>query len=170
LSDPVEESFLKIDQDLADRTERRLEHGRRVAADLDKTLISLSAGALVFSMTFANSLAPAKHVLWILFSAWIAFAATMLSVIFAQRRVQAAIVKTIVNLQRASEAIEKNKALHSFLKTPVKPLKSTVTPVPSVDFLNNLAMGAFLLGISLLGIFVGLNLWFGSLPPPGAVR
>src|SRR5205807_124145 len=151
--DPVEESFLKIDQDLADRTERRLEHAGRVATDLDKTLISLSAGALVFSMTFANSLAPAKRVLWILFSAWIAFGTTILTVVFAQRRVQAAIVKAILNLQRASEAIEKNKALYSFLKAPIKPLKATVTPVPSVDFLNNLAMGAFLIGILLLGIF-----------------
>lgn len=94
----------------------------------------------------------------------------MLSVIFAQHRVQKAIVKTILNLQRASEAIEKNKAFHTFLKTPVKPLKSTVMPVSAVDLLNNLAIVAFLLGIVLLGIFVGVNLWFGPLPPPGAVR
>jgi hypothetical protein len=161
---------LKIDQDLIERTERHLEHGGRVAADLDKTLISLSAGALVFSMTFANSLAPAKHVLWVLFSAWLAFATTMLSVILGLRRVQAAIVKTIFNLQRAGEAIEQNKPLHSFMKVPMKPLKTKVTPVPSVDWLNSLAIAAFVVGIVLLGIFVGLNLWLGPLSPPQLVR
>lgn len=170
MSDPVEESFLKIDKDLIEHTERRLEHGGRVAADLDKTLISLSAGALVFSMTFANSLAPAKHVLWVLFLAWVAFATTMFSVIMGLRRVQAAIVKTIINLQRAGEAIEQNKPFHSFLKIPIKPLKTTVTRVPSVDWLNKMAITAFLIGIVLLGIFVGWNLWFGPLPPPAAVR
>jgi hypothetical protein len=137
MSDLVEESFSKLDKELVERIERHLEHGGRVAADLDKTLISLSAGALVFSMTFANSLAPAKHVLWLLFLAWLAFATTMLSVILGLRRVQAAIVKTIFNLKRAGEAIEQNKPLHSFLKIPVKPLKITVTPVPAFDWLNN---------------------------------
>lgn len=94
----------------------------------------------------------------------------MLSVILGLRRVQAAIVKAIFNLKRAGEAIEQNKPLHSFLKIPLKPLKITVTPVPSVDWLNNLAIVSFLIGIMLLGLFVGLNLWFGPLPPAPAVR
>ena len=170
MSDPVEESFSQIDKDLIERIERKLEHGGRVAGDLDKTLISLSAGALIFSMAFANSLAPAKHVLWVLFLAWVAFATTIVSVIVGLRRVQAAIVKTIINLQRASEAIEQNKPLHSFMKVPMKPLKTKVTPVPAVDRLNNLAIAAFLIGIMLLGAFVGLNLWLGPLPPPQSVR
>ncbi len=38
-------------------------NGGDIAASLDKTLVSLSAGALVFSMTFVGTLAPER--LWL---------------------------------------------------------------------------------------------------------
>ncbi len=160
MDDPVAESFSQVDKDLIERIEQNLERGGRVAADLDKTLISLSAGALVFSMTFVSSLAPAKLALWVLFLSWAAFGTSMLSVIFAIRNVQNALVKGMGNLKLAAEAIEQNKPIHSFFKVPMQKLTTKVTNNLLVERLNILAISAFVLGVLLLGVFVGYNLWY----------
>jgi hypothetical protein len=38
-----------------------VDRGERVSTELDKTLISLSAGALIFTMTFVGTFAPGKR-------------------------------------------------------------------------------------------------------------
>jgi hypothetical protein len=45
---------------LVERMLDTIRYGAEVAGTLDKTLVSLSGGALVFSMTFVDRLAPAK--------------------------------------------------------------------------------------------------------------
>src|SRR6266550_5362007 len=55
------------------------------ATALDKTLLSLSGGALVFSMTFVDRLAPLRLCLPLLFLAWALFGASMVSIVFGMR-------------------------------------------------------------------------------------
>jgi hypothetical protein len=53
-------SFIAARAKLSESIERNVERAGGIAAQLDKTLISLSAGALVFSMTFVGAFAPRK--------------------------------------------------------------------------------------------------------------
>jgi len=52
--------FVEQKEKLNARIEAKQEVGANVASQLDKTIISLSGGALVFSMTFVDKLAPAN--------------------------------------------------------------------------------------------------------------
>src|ERR1700686_5372546 len=56
----------------------------RVAA-VNRVLISLSGGALIFSMTFVDRLAPEKQKLPFLFVAWLGFGASIICVVLAMR-------------------------------------------------------------------------------------
>ena len=73
------DSFAEARTKLSESIEQNVERSGRVATQLDKTLISLSAGALVFSMTFVGTFAPGKLLLPLLFFAWAAFAACLVS-------------------------------------------------------------------------------------------
>jgi hypothetical protein len=58
-----DDTLRRIDEarrDLAGMINDTVQKGAEVSAALDKTLVSLSGGALVLSMTFIDKLAPGK--------------------------------------------------------------------------------------------------------------
>jgi hypothetical protein len=61
----IVEHFIKQRETLGAQIDSKIETGAKVAAQLDRTLISLSGGALIFSMTFVDKIAPAKLALWL---------------------------------------------------------------------------------------------------------
>jgi len=63
-----EDALGKARQVLSDAIERNIDRGNQSAAQLDRTLITLSSGALVFSMTVGSKLGGAKCILAFCFS------------------------------------------------------------------------------------------------------
>jgi len=153
-----DEIFNDAQKRLVEQLENRIQQGGRVAAELDKTLISLSAGALVFSMTFVNTLAPQKFWLPVLFAAWTAFALSIVFVILAMRSEQRMVNGVIRRIGDECSTLEKTAAfIRSFHISPHVET-STITN-PNIGRLDFAALLRFLLGVASLGCFVGYNLW-----------
>jgi hypothetical protein len=152
------DSLAKAGTALGEGIQRNMERAGRVAAQLDKTLISLSAGALIFSMTFVGTFAPAKLLLPLLFLAWGAFASCLTFVIFAMRAEQNHIRKKTHSFDTLLKQLDEDEPLLSATKLSVK-LTYTVSSALAVRVLNKCAIGAFMIGVILLGSFVGYNLW-----------
>jgi hypothetical protein len=131
------------------------ERGSRVGAAIDKTLISLPGGALIFSMTFVERLAPQKLLLPLLFCSWTFFALAIVCVIVAMRVEQKAVYMETKNYSDMLAKLD---------QTP-GPFRQLLQPTIAVNLnrkvrrWNFFAVGAFLIGILLLGGFVGFNLW-----------
>jgi hypothetical protein len=145
-------------RELFEAISKNIQRGSDVAAGLDKTLISLSGGALVFSMTFVNTLAPSKLALPALFGAWVAFSTSIVAVLYSMRSLQSGLLKTfdeIMNRINALEEAEREGA--SQISIPTKSIRYA-----NVEFLNRAGIGAFIVGILLLGFFVAYNIWFGQ--------
>src|SRR5204862_8132969 len=102
ISRPVDEGRLYLVERMLDT----VRDGGEVAGTLDKTLVSLSGGALVFSMTFVDRLAPAKLWLPVLFTSWVAFAASMLCVLMSLRALQKAITGKADQLNKLRQEFE----------------------------------------------------------------
>jgi hypothetical protein len=128
---------------------------REVGFSLEKVLISLSAGSLLFSMTFISALAPAKHWLIVLFLAWICFAGSIVLVIIGMRITQLTEVKIAVKMSELLEELEKRKSPEVQVRPNIK-----ASPNRLGILLGNYAVGVFLAGIVCLGTFVGVNLWW----------
>jgi hypothetical protein len=78
----------QIRKELIERFEFLLQKGFEQAFQLDKSLLTLSAGALLLSITFVGTLSETKHGLGFLFGAWACFVVSILAVIFAMHRAQ----------------------------------------------------------------------------------
>ena len=146
----------RIDEGRLYLVERMLDtvrYGAEVAGTLDKTLVSLSGGALVFSMTFVDRLAPAKLWLPVLFTSWVAFAASMLCVTMSLRALQKVITDKADQLNKLRQEFE-----GALKKGLVARVSTELTHHAPVSGLNRVAIYSFFVGIILLGIFVAHNL------------
>jgi hypothetical protein len=85
------------------------EASRAIGAAQDKTMLSLSGGALVFSMTLVGSFAPARLLLPILVLSWIAFAISMVAVVFGIRAEQLAIHQDLQETAQVLLQIDQGK-------------------------------------------------------------
>jgi hypothetical protein len=131
------------------------EAGINRGEQLDKAIISLSGGGLVFSMTFVSALAPNKHLLWSLFAAWGSFTISIISVVLAIRRSQFLDGQRLIS---AAKMINELNEAEQF-GAPPPHLNANARRDMCATYLNRAAVGCFLLGVILLGIFVGYNLW-----------
>ena len=156
--DKSADSLAEARTKLGESIQRNLERAGQVGAQLDKTLTSLSAGALVFSMTLVGTFAPAKLLLPLLFFAWGAFASCLTFVIFAMRAEQNAIRKHTQNFDMLLKQLDKSEPIVSAAKLNVK-LSYTVSVATRVRTLNVCAIATFMIGVILLGVFVGYNVW-----------
>jgi hypothetical protein len=154
---PEDDSFDRCRYYFLDRIAALIERGSRVASAIDKTLISLSGGALIFSMTFVERLAPQKLLLPLLFCSWAFFALAIICVILAMREEQSALhaeakqyTDSLAKLDQTPGAIRQALQLQPSI---------TVGRNPKVWRWNLFPVGAFLVGVLLLGAFVGFNLW-----------
>ncbi len=126
---------------------------------LDKTLVSLSGGGLVFSMTFVSALAPSKHLLSVLFAAWAAFTISIISVVLAIRRSQTLEGERLVaatNLLKEINEVERSGMVNIL---PTAQFHISAARDMQIIVLNRSAILCFLVGVTLLAIFVGYNLW-----------
>src|ERR1700692_3918310 len=105
------ELIAQAEKRLDESLERNLDRGSRAAALLDRTLISLSAGALVLSMTFVRAVAPGKFLLGVLFASWICFIGAMIAVIFAMRSQQKALESSVKNTSEGLELLRQDKSV-----------------------------------------------------------
>ena len=152
-----EEAFEKTRESLVTEFYRAFELAENRSAFVDKTLLSLSSGALVFSMTFVEKIAPSKQYLPLLFAAWAGFTLSMIAVLLTMKRSQASaerrMHRTVQEIQKLDE--RKEALLREYRNAKVD---AFTTNVQGVAIGNLIATGGFIIGIVLLGIFVGLNI------------
>ncbi len=150
-----EDSFEATRREFTQRFFEAYNENNQLGYWLDKSLLSLSGGSLVFSMTFISALAPGRHWLVILFLAWVCFATSIACVIVAMRKAQTATTDRAVEISDRLDELEKRKM-------PDVTITSTFTMTRNVTRirLNNYALAAFFVGVVCLGIFVGINLWW----------
>jgi Na+/H+-translocating membrane pyrophosphatase len=157
--DPFEKGVIA----LRDAIERNIDRASHTAAQLDRTLISLSAGALLLSITFVPSLAPKKLWLLLLFLAWLSFVAAMIFVILAMRSEQNAAEKAIQKASTSLKQLEENptRARNIIAQLQIqKPIvQKQITKNTLVARLNLCALMAFIIGVLCLATFAGYNLW-----------
>ena len=139
-------------REIADRIFGLIQYGAEISAALDKIIIGLSGGALVFSMTFVDRLAPAKLWLPVLFLSWILFATSIIGVTFAIRKLQRSLVAECDELDKLARKAEEDIAKGQLITLGMG-AKGT-----GIDFWNTLSIWSFVLGIVLLGTFVARNL------------
>lgn len=151
----VDARRIALDQHTATRAA-----ARTIGASQDRTVISLSGGALVFSMTLVGTFAPAKLLLPVLIVSWSAFVLSIIAVVFAMRREQLAIHDSLKQIAALLTDIDKAEATAIASKGEFR-VRLDVSKDSSVEMLNNLALAGFLIGVILLGFFVGYNLWLG---------
>lgn len=153
-----EKSVADARQQAVEELTRAMQSASAAGANLDKVLLSLSGGALVLSMTFVEQFAPSKLLLPVLFLSWLAFGASLVSVVFAMRADQNAANRMTMDISKILADIENKSAAVIAAKYSVR-FSRDVSLTTSVRYLNTCAISTFSLGMLLLGVFVGYNLW-----------
>jgi hypothetical protein len=105
-----EDSFEAARREVTARLFDAYDRNREIGYGRDKVLISLSAGSLLFSMTFIGALAPGKYWLGFLFAAWMFFAASIVCVIVGMRQAELAEAKWAKKLSDQLVELETRKA------------------------------------------------------------
>ena len=148
---------------LRDTIEDNFDRARDTAARLDKTLISLSAGALVLTTSFVPTFAPQKLRLPLLFLAWLAFVVTMILVIFGMFFEKNATEKAIQQAGDSLRILEEYPTIaRQFLaeqkmEKPITHRKFTTNTL--VAFVNRWALIVFTIGVVSLVAFAIRNQW-----------
>lgn len=132
--------------------------GQEIGYSLDKAILTLSGGALVFSMTFVNAFIP-KHtvVLLVLFAAWLFFGGAIACVIFAMRMSQNDVARWAVGVSELLTDLDQKEAAHIGSLGPVRATRG-IKENRKVKRINNSAIGLFLVGMFTFAVFVALNL------------
>jgi hypothetical protein len=122
-----------------------------------KTLIGLSGGALVLSMTFIAEMAPAKVWLPALFGSWISFTASIVCVIFSMRSEQNMYNKEV---RKFTSVLKEFRQTEDFARAVglLPEIEIVVEASKNVQRLNRAALILFTTAVILLGVFVAANL------------
>ncbi len=126
---------------------KRLTEGAADASrSLDRTLITLSSGALGLSITFVRFLAPTPHHIWVLAGAWICFGATLILMLISFLMSRKAFEKAVksLNLVYEKQDSEARKINHWQSKW--------------IDRFNLLSTISFIIGAIMLASFTWINL------------
>ncbi|MFZ3375344.1 MAG: hypothetical protein WA183_07305 [Chthoniobacterales bacterium] len=157
-----EDALGKARQVLSDAIERNIDRGNQSAAQLDRTLITLSSGALVFSMTVGSKLGGAKCILAFLFFSWICFLAAITLVILSMRSQQNAAERAVQKAAKGLKLLEDDPEIaRQFLaqqKSPEPITRKEVERHEVIGCLNSWALVAFGAGMLSLAIFAAFNL------------
>jgi hypothetical protein len=136
------EEFRRVE----DRSEKR-------ANDVDRALLTISGGALALSLTFVAELASdGAECLWVLFVAWGCFALSIVAVIAAMVLAYDAARRQYIRQQQTLVTIENNPP-----DVPVLPTRK-VNHARGVGIANAVALAGFIIGVTALFVFVGVNL------------
>jgi hypothetical protein len=148
------ENAAQTRRELISRLEFLLQKRFEQAYQLDKSLLTLSAGALALSLTFVGTLSGTKHCLVFLFVAWALFIGSIIAVIFAMQKAQ---LKTHDSTRETADNLERFSELHDAIAAIMRAAFPVATD-KAVARLNRIAIWAFVLGILFLCLFVGSNL------------
>src|SRR5438046_9532380 len=138
------ESIAQTRRELMSHLELLLQKGFEQAYELDKSLLTLSAGALALSLTFVGTLSGTKQYLFFLFIAWAFFTGSIIAVIFAMRKAQ---LKTHDSARETAANIEQFSNLHEVVAGIMRAKFSVATENPIAD-LNLIAIWCFVLGVT----------------------
>jgi uncharacterized membrane protein YjfL (UPF0719 family) len=161
---PEENDDKAVDYAIAHRSETRREiltHLHTLLAkclqqsqEIDRSLLTLSGGALLLSITFIGTLSQPRQMTGLLFVAWGCFIAAIVAVIFAMKKAyetsHATAANTADNLERYSQ-MDVVTAYGHRATFPVGQDRG-------VAWLNQIAIWGFVAGVVSLCAFVGLNL------------
>jgi len=131
-----------------------LQQGFDQAYQVDKSLLTLSAGALALSLTFVGNLSGTKHYLVLLFVAWVLFTGSIIAVISAMRKAQ---LTTHDRARETADNLEQFSSLHDALAGIMRATFPVATD-KLVARRNRIAFCSFVLGVIFLCLFVGSNL------------
>ena len=155
--EPITEGRQVIDRsrrELIEQLRGLLEKGHAQAERLDNALLTLTAGALLLSITFVGTLTASKECLSLLFAAWGAFILSMISVVVAMMKAQhqshQSAIEMAANLERFSEM--------NFVEAARQRVTFLVGTQKTVATLNVIALVGFIIGVGFLCSFVGINL------------
>ena len=154
------ENIAQTRRELISNLEFLLQKGFEQAYQLDKSLLTLSAGALALSLTFVGNLSGTKHYLFFLFVAWAFFTGSIIAVIFAMRKAQ---LKTHDSARETADNLEQFSNLHDALAGIMRATFPVGTDNP-VARLNRIAIWSFVIGVIFLCLFVGSNLLTSTQP------
>ena len=145
-------------QQLISKLDFLLKQGFEQAYQVDKSLLTLSAGALALSLTFVGNLSGTKHYLGFLFVAWAFFTVSIITVIFAMRKAQLA---THDDARQTADNLETLSSLPDGLAGIMRATFPAATN-KRVARLNSIAIWSFVIGVIFLCLFVGSNLLTSS--------
>src|ERR1700730_9738561 len=148
------ENIARSRREFIERLGFLLKKGLQQSDHIDRALLTLSAGALLLSITFIGTLSETKHCLGLLFAAWGCFVVSIVAVIFgmwnALHNSHTSAVETAANFERFSE-MDLAEASEQRVTFPVGTNKT-------VMWLNGIAILGFVIGVGFLCWFVGANL------------
>lgn len=117
-----------------------------VAERFDKAILTLSAGALYFAMTFVKDIAKMPRCCWSLFLAWLAFGVAIVVMLGSLLTSQSA-------YRRARDTLDRDRSSDSCSKATPCNCFACVT-----HWLNVASIVAFLIGIVFLAYFIWANM------------
>jgi hypothetical protein len=155
--DPIREARELIERsrrELLDHLRALLAKGSAQAQHIDNSLLTLTAGALLLSITFVGTLSASKQCLNLLFVAWAAFILSMICVIVGMMRPQLQSHQDAVNTANNLERFSQMSFVDAAQQRPTFPVGTQKT----IASLNVIALVGFIIGVGFLCSFVGINL------------
>ena len=155
--DPIREARELIERsrrELLDHLRALLAKGSAQAQHIDNSLLTLTAGALLLSITFVGTLSASKQCLNLLFVAWAAFILSMICVIVGMMRAQLQSHQDAVNTANNLERFSQMSFVDAAQQRPTFPVGTQKT----IASLNVIALVGFIIGVGFLCSFVGINL------------
>ncbi len=152
--DNIRSKDLEEDKRYLDQRRTLDEAEFKIAESLDKTLLTLSGGALVISMTFVKDIARNPVWTWALMIAWILFGSSVTVLLVTSYVCQLAYKKERETLDAKQRAKfnKHNKKLDEKNEV-VENEWSEATKVGNIS-----ALVIFLLGLIFLGVFIWVNM------------
>jgi len=155
--DPIREARELIGRsrrELLDHLRALLAKGSAQAQHIDNSLLTLTAGALLLSITFVGTLSASKQCLNLLFVAWAAFILSMICVIVGMMRAQLQSHQDTVDTANNLERFSQMSFVEAAQQRPTFPVGTQKT----IASLNVIALVGFVIGVGFLCSFVGINL------------
>jgi hypothetical protein len=124
---------------------------------LDRTLLTLSGGALALSITLITRANPPKTYLCVLFLSWIALAASIVAVVLALRKSQSEAESNVRLVASVYNQLKQNRQKILIGEIKYEENRETLQ-IKGMPAINSVALWGFVVGIILLGLFAALNL------------
>ena len=151
---------------LSEKLDKRIAQVSDTVARLDRLIVSLSAGAIVFSATLVSNFAPLR--LWLigLLISWASFLGAIICVVFATRAEQQVANTEIINTGNTLSVIANNPDIRAKMdREQFPPVQDHPNPSQTIGWLNIAALIFLLVGLMSLATFAAYNVWKTPIVP-----